>query len=266
MAQQSICISPVYRIFDALGTLTDYIVTKGDLSPENQALFEQIANNLGITDREIKAKDSGLIIRLFAGYHNALAHQLTNRIYLNNSELNTLSPNERKFLIAHELTHHKNHDYFKAWFVRSFFNYLVAHILLKSPCLNRNDNYFHRYLLDGWLIPGLVQFNIWSLLFAQYKQSQKRAADANTLACTDIEFDDAVRAINYLHYPDTKNWPLYGKIGEFLNYYTREYFYTLPIVKEHTPHIASFNDRIKALKNSKQSSPFIFKTPALTVI
>lgn len=264
MAQQSICISPIYKVLDTFGALTDYILTKGDLSPENVALFNQVANDLGIANREIKAKNSGFLLRLFSCYHNPIACQWTNRVYLNDSVINALTPNERKFIIAHELTHHQGHHLFK----RDLLIYLLSIIqvaLTYSTCLDNNESYLHKYMTNGWSLAG-IEFNIFALIFAQYVQQQELAADANALLSTDIDMQDAEKALQHLHYPDTKEWPLYGRILWFFNYYIIEYFCTLPIVKEHVPHIASFKDRIKALKKEHQESSLIFKNPALVTI
>ncbi len=250
MAQQSICISPVYKVLDTFGALTDYIVTKGDLSPENVALFDQVANDLGIANREIKAKNSGLLLRLFFGYHNPVACQGTNRVYLNDSVLNALNLNERKFIIAHELTHHQDHHLFK----RQFLIYILSILkvaLTYSACFDNNESYLHKYMTNGWSLAG-IEFNIFALILAQYAQQQELAADANALLSTDIDMQDAEKALQQVHYPDTKEWPLYGRIINFFNYYLMEYFCTLPVVKEHVPHIASFKDRIKALKKRHQ--------------
>lgn len=239
-----------------LGSLSDYIIARGDLSPENQAIFEQIAKDLGIADRDIKAKDSGLIFRLFTGYHNAMAHQLTNRAYFNDSELNKLSREERKFIMAHELTHHQNHDHFCRIFLKSLCT-IAPMILAHNNILNKNSSYLNQYLLNGWSILDIVNLNIWQLLFAQCAQCQERAADANALLCTDIDIQDATGALQYLHYPNTEGWPLYAKVTNFIVQYLRK-FLSLPILKEHFPHLVSFDERVAALKKHHKTDQFVF--------
>ena len=73
----------LYPVLDGLGSITDVFLSKGKLSKEHEKMFNEVAQSLGIEYRDIKARNSGLLLRLGFGYNNALAVQLTNRVYLN---------------------------------------------------------------------------------------------------------------------------------------------------------------------------------------
>lgn len=60
---------------------------------------------MGLDHRNIKPKNSGIILRFLAGYHNALSMGNLNRVFFNDDILKQMPIEHKKFLIAHELTH-----------------------------------------------------------------------------------------------------------------------------------------------------------------
>jgi Peptidase family M48. len=102
-----------YDAASAVGHITDYIVTKGELSQENQALFEEVAKKLDIDSRNIEVRNSGLLPRLATGYNDTFYNPLTNRVYVNEAFLNTLTTEEKKCIFAQQLTHAKKNHAFK---------------------------------------------------------------------------------------------------------------------------------------------------------
>lgn len=172
--------SPWYFFLSKLGNCTDFLLAKGDLSPNNVKLFNEVARSLGIADREIKAKNSGFLMRFFSGYNNALAVQLFNRTYFNDSELNKMSEEEKRFVMGHELTHHaKNHAWKKmgvVWML-SVASAVCKKLVEPDSISIKKDSILRRYFLNGWDVSGMATISFWGLLQGQYCQAQEREAD-----------------------------------------------------------------------------------------
>jgi hypothetical protein len=65
-----------YPIFDRLGSCADFILSKGKLSTKHEQQFQSVTASLGLKNRDIKARNSGFLLRFLCGYQNALAFQL----------------------------------------------------------------------------------------------------------------------------------------------------------------------------------------------
>lgn len=232
--------SGIYALLNKIGDVTDFFISKGDLSPENEALFNEVAKKLGIAYRNIKAKDSGLILRLLGGYQNALAVQQTNRVYFNNTELNTMSTEEKKFIMGHELTHHANNDVLKMIFMKLFTlvisdqttNYLTENriatrdsILPHYLCSKAETQY---NILNRFA--NTFNLNIWGLLNACVMQKIERNADRGAILNAGVHPKDGKTMFKKIYYPNTQDWPLYAKIQHYC--FTRPLLFlaSLPIL------------------------------------
>jgi hypothetical protein len=54
-----------------------------------------------------------------------------------------------------------------------------------------------------------------------------------------------------LYNPETKTWPLYARISNVLNRLGNR-LYSLPILKQHAPHLPSCKDRIAHILTMKK--------------
>jgi|GEM_PF-5012248 len=246
----------VYKICDTLGYMTDWFITKGDLSIPNQKIFTEVATKLGIQDRNIKPKNSGLLLRLAWGYNNALAMAQTNRVYFNDTELNKLSDEEKRFLMAHELTHHHQHHIWKiiatSLVVDKLLRPRMAHTIKD---MNSIPPFIKNYLTYGygWRINSILLFTLWGLLQAQCSQIHEIEADTNAIILAGADPEAGVRLLHTLYYPDATDWPLYAKVGAFLQRITLPIF-VLPVIKQHVPHLASYEERIAHLRGLKNNA------------
>jgi Zn-dependent protease with chaperone function len=259
-------ISPLYRICDTIGYMTDWFLTKGDLSIHNQKIFAEVATKLGIQDRNIKPRNSGLLLRLTWGYNNALAMAQTNRVYFNDTELNKLSEEEKRFLMAHELTHHHQHHIWKI-----IATSIVVDKLLR-PCMahtikdmNSIPPFIKNYLTYGygWYINSILLFTLWGLLQAQCQQIHETEADTHAITLAGVDPEAGVRFLQTVYYPDTTDWPLYAKVGAFLQKIMLPIF-ALPVIKQHVPHLASYQERIAYLRSLKNNVPHIHTSTCCT--
>lgn len=105
--------SGAYAFFNLLGHIHDLFWARGDLSEKHTAMFNELAEKLGIDKREIKVKNAGFLTRFFWLYNNALASQLFHRVYINEDWLNQMTDDEKRFLMAQKLVHHSKHQGFK---------------------------------------------------------------------------------------------------------------------------------------------------------
>ncbi len=274
--------SVIYKVFDKLGSITDPILTRGELSEKHKQMFEETAKKLGIDHRDIKARNSGLIMRLFFGYNNAMAYPQTNRVYINEDCLNEIDDNSKQFLMAHELDHHLNHDIFSKIVINNIAFPRVEDAIVKSCAIKgfidgENDNFAKQYMTYGinyhpyWmLLPKLgisneiiikiIQFllplpginlSFLELLKGKINQSFETRADTQAVTIAGVNPDGGVKLMRYLHHPDTKNWPLYAKIKQFCIEKFVLPVISLPLFKEHVDHLVSLEDRIAHIKSLK---------------
>lgn len=252
----NVASSSLYYGFDTLGSIADLLLARGDLSEENQKIFAEMAAKLGIADRNIKAKNSGLILRWYFGYHNALALQPLNRVYLNDGVLNEWPDDVKRFIIAHELSHHYHHHIFQSIIVSAIINNAkVAAILfaLRKGFIADSageNNFLKRYMTYGPVIAierlskyFIADFTIWGLIKAQNRQRQETEADTTAIAIAGVSPKTAAKALTLIRYPATDNWPL---DAQFQNWALSRIldFMSLPIIKQHFHHLASLPDRV----------------------
>lgn len=236
----------LYDLFDQVGWMTDWLLTRGSLNEKYTQMFNEITKKLEIDNRHIKAKNSGLLLRWWFGYNNALAVQFTNRVYFNEDVLNELPDEQKKFLMAHELVHHREHHIFKRIAVNEGINLVKKIITYAHQLPGRDENYLNQYLTRGFSLPFQEEFSVYSLLKAQIAQKQETEADTKAITIAGIRPQDGIDLFQNLYYPDTTKWPLYFKIQDKMQRLS-DIICSLPILKEHTPHLASFKDRIEHL-------------------
>lgn len=237
----------LYSIFGKLGTVADYFISKGDLSPENESVFNEVAETLGIADRQIKAQNSGLILRLLIGYNNALACAQLNRVYFNDSELNKMTLEQKRFLIAHELTHHAKHH---VWKIMAFAVVLAIaqkkYIEKAAIHTSGHSAFIDSYFKEGIEIPMFMKFSIWGLIRAQYQQVCEKEADQGAILEAGVHPQDGEAMLNALYKPDTSDWPLYARVNQWIASFLIPIM-ALPVLKQHVPHLASHEERVADL-------------------
>ena len=238
-----------YPFLGKLGSYADIVFSKGEVSKEHQRMFQEIVTSLGIENRNIKIKNSSLLIRLIGGYNNAFAVQYFNRVYFNESCLNEMNDEQKKFLMSHELTHHsKNHLWKRAALHIILFEFLQKNIieLAKKNNMSR-DNYLYRYFTDGFGNSKVLLFSIWHLIEAQVHQNQETEADTEAILKLGVHPQDGVKLLEHLYYPKTDSWPLYAKLMQKYIQLCMPIM-RLPIIKQHIPHLASFDERAKHIQ------------------
>ncbi len=263
----------VYQVLDKLGSCFDLIISKGRLSEKDEKLFKEVASSLGIENRDIKPRNSGLLLRLMSGYNNALAMQHLNRVYFNASCLKKMSDGHKKFLMGHELTHHqKNHVWKRAalavpmWFAqkgigkltrpvekedKKHFNWKTFKKEEGPVDVQRHSPVYYRYFSEGFQIPMLVDFSLKSLIMAQFCQRQETEADELAIRNAGATAEDGVACLQQIYYPDTKDWPLYAKVMAVMSRILMPIM-SLPVIKQHMPHLVSFKERAEHLRGLKK--------------
>jgi hypothetical protein len=91
---------------------------------------------------------------------------------------------------------------------------------------------------------------------AQFCQRQETEADELAVQKVGAKVEDGVACLQQIYYPDTQDWPLYAKV---INIWYRILMpiMSLPIIKHHIPHLASFKDRIEHLKGLQKQQDSI---------
>lgn len=242
----------IYRVFDAFGAMTDWLLTRGKLSDKNTQMFNDISKKLGIEDREIKVRNSGLLLRLFYQYNNALADQYANRVYINEDHLNELTDGEKQFLMAHELAHHKNHHEFKILGVGAalaFIQFLfIKAFITRTP----NDGLIKKYLTHGICSPLIsllaINVSIWGLFKAMAHQHCETEADTHAVTVAHIDPSHGAALMKNMYYPNSRNWPLYGKAQAVIQRVALPVL-ALPGIKHHVNHLASYEDRVAHIQS-----------------
>jgi Zn-dependent protease with chaperone function len=233
-----------YKFADYVGQESDIILSKGHLEDKYEKMFQDLCHKMQIHDRNIKVRNSGLILRLLTGYHNALACQLNNRVYLNQSVIKELNDDSVKFMMAHELIHHKRHhnlETLKISLLIDLSKKISTNIFNKK---GENKDFLISYLTNGSNSFGL---SVWGLLKAKFCQEQELQADREAITIGGQSIDSGINLMENLYNPNTTNWPLYAKYSWFISKIYLK-IGSLPIIKDHVPHLASKEDRIKELK------------------
>lgn len=245
----------IYEVCDKIGSVTDLIYTKGDIDKEDEALFKEVAQSLGIADRKVKPKNSGLLVRLLMGYNNAAAISLFNRVYLNASCLKKMTTEEKRYLMAHELSHHKNHDSWKIAGLNLLKLYVTSEIaksLTSSDGVKTHSPFYGRYFLEGFTVAFLFELSLKSLLFGQALQKIELEADRLAITRGGASAQAAASCLHDMYHPDTTDWPLYAKAVNKISQIFMP-IYSLPIIKEHMPHLTCLEDRVAYLSSVPQN-------------
>lgn len=240
----------IYPVLDRIGSITDWVLSRGKLEEKYEKMFQEVAASLGIADREVKARNSGLFFRLAFGYQNALAFQPTNRVYLNEDFLRELGDDEVKFLMAHELTHHRNHDALIFGITAGMLASIQTNIMSKQRINGTADSYLDRYLARGWTFPLLPQLSARSLVEGQIHQHCETRADTQAVTVAGADPEAGARLMENIYDPETKNWPLYARFNQFFLGIMLK-VYALPIIKSHAPHLASCKERVAHILSLK---------------
>lgn len=255
----------LYPVFDKVGVVADKILTRGELSEKHTKMFEEVATKLGIEKRKIKVRNTGLLLRFVTGYSNAMAIPYWNRVYMNEDSLAEMSDEAKKFIMAHELVHHREHHIWKRLIVGRVIDKVALQVVLNAKnkeIINGNDALLTQYFTYGcivpqnssWLTRGLFRLvpepSIWGLAKSQYSQSHEIEADAKAVTIAGMNPEAGVEVINYLYYPTTANWPLYAKVSNIVHRILLPIM-SLPILKEHVSHPAH-KDRVAHLMSLKE--------------
>lgn len=240
----------IYLLFHAFGCITDIFFTRGDVSEKHQKMFNDIARKLGIENRGLQVKNMGLISRLATSYNNAFASPTTNRVYVNEDVLNQLSDGEKQFLMAHELTHHRNHHIWKNWIITTITLAVLENILQGKVDANKpNKNLLEKYCDKDNSVFLLGAFSIHKLVQGQISQMFETEADTEAITVAGLDPEDGVKLFDFLENPDTTNWPLYAKMQNFVGHYMHK-LYSLPIINLHMSHppIHERQEHLRSLK------------------
>lgn len=239
----------VCQIFDKIGYGADFVLSKGHVSSEDEKLFKEVAASLGIENRDIKVRNSGLLLRILAGYNNALAIQYLNRVYLNASCLKNMTEGQKRFLMAHELTHHQKNHMWKRIVV--MIPLMIAKKAIeKNVEKNGNSPILQRYFFEGFGIPMILDLSLLGLLQAQLFQMHETEADDSAVLEAGAKIEDGIACLKQIHHPDTKGWPLYAKVFNVVHQMLTPVM-CLPIIKQHMPHLVSLKDRASDLSSLK---------------
>jgi hypothetical protein len=236
----------VYAILDRFGSVADSILARGDLSPENQKLVEEVAAKLHLEHRDIKAKNAGFILRMWFGYESVLAIQELNRVYFNDDVLNEYPQDTRKFAIARGLSHHYDNRSWK-WllFSKVLLSYVKKFVISKAVQkefiiskfkpdgeLIVSGNDLAEYLTIGSKFRGILLGSIWDLLLAQYDQQQEMYTDATAVIVAGLNPAFGKDFLYQSTYPTTDTWPLYARAFNLFRRVVRP-IYSLPIIRHH---------------------------------
>jgi Zn-dependent protease with chaperone function len=251
----------IYEAFDKLGDYADLIYSKGKLSEHDEQLFQKTAVSLGIEKRKIKARNSGLILRLLTGYTNALAVEPFNRVYLNAACLEKMTDEQKKFLMGHELSHLLKHDMLSRLVINKALSTVKEKIKTQ---IETPSPLPYRYFVEGLVNLPLVgiDLSITGLIKAQLYQRQETRADESAILLAGATAQGATEFLEqHAQNPNTKDWPLYAKVLQLL-VNPMLTILCLPIIKQHIPHLASFNDRINHLKELEKNKTSTVPTAA----
>lgn len=248
----------VYKIFDKVGTVADCIIARGNLEKKHQTMFDELVNKLGLTDREIKAKNAGLLPRLLLGYNNSASTEPFNRIYFNQDVLNDMPDEVAKALMANELIHALRHHFFThyipAALLEDLINTCMKHFILQS--------HQHEILLnippqlslaEQYAIGNLRGLNFSKLLISPIIRSTEYQADTEAVTVADIKPETAILLMLFLKNPPTNNWPLYAKIQNFIFNKICMPILSLPLLKQHQTH-PTYKERIDNFENLKSKA------------
>lgn len=248
----------VYKIFDKVGTVADCIIARGNLEKKHQTMFDELVNKLGLINREIKAKNVGLLPRLLLGYNNAVSMEQFNRIYFNQDVLNDMPDEVAKALMAHELIHALRHHLFThhipSGLLEELINTCMKHFILQS--------HQHEILLnippqlslaEQYAIGNLRGLNFAKLFTSPITRSAEYQADTEAVTVAGIKPEAAILLMLFLKNPPTNNWPLYAKIQNFIFNKICMPILSLPVLKQHINH-PTYKERIDNFENLKSEA------------
>lgn len=174
-------------------------------------MFQEVAKKMRLGHRNIQVKNTGLSLRLFLGYHNALACGPLNCVYLNADILNHLSDKASEALMGHELAH---------------FRHRLPHA---------------KNLLSNYL-PVMLN--------PQVAQIYELDADSQTFNVGKLDPQGGIELMKYLQNPDLSKWPLYAKLQFYLLVNPIEKLTSLPLLEFLRTH-PTYAKRIANLEQLK---------------
>jgi hypothetical protein len=234
-------VGKIYSVFDTFGDLADIVFARGNLSPQNQKLFEELAAKLHLEHRNIKAKNAGIFMRILMGYQHTFAIQELNRVYFNDDVLDEYSQDARKFAIAHGLSYHHNNRSWKLLLVKALLLDIKKIVINKAIAMGfiiLTPNPLHlspKNFLISYLTLSPYFLNVWELLLAQYDQQQEMQADATVVTTAGLNPASGKDFLYQLTYPTTDTWPLYAQIENLALSLLRP-IRSLPIIRNHIKH------------------------------
>ena len=121
----------------------------------------------------------------------------------------------------------------------------------KKVLVQQHSPIYYRYFVEGYAVPLLLEFSLKSLIMAQICQRQETEADESAILKVGATPEDGIACLQQLYYPNTKDWPLYAKVGNLINRVLMPIL-SLPVIKQHMPHLTSFKERTEHLRNLKK--------------
>lgn len=255
-----------YDIANAVGDVTDLIAAKGKLSKKNQVIFDEMAKKIDIDNRNIQVRNSGLLMRLGVGYNFSAYEPFTNRVYVNESFLNELTTEQKKFVFAQALIAAKNNHAFKKLalaYAADYTNGFARDLAVRNGLLNRvhvivrnidnqdqileeyddypNNNVIKQYLAVGIYNRFGIRLSLANLITAQINQAYDKEANIDAIKIAGIKPEEAIACIEKMYHPDTDKWPAYAKIQNVI-IQLRFALMSLPILKQHAHDLVSSDD------------------------
>lgn len=252
----------MYPVFEVLGAITDPFITKGHMDQRYRKLFKEVAQKMGVDDRDIKLRNSGLLMRLARGYWNTTTLQRTNRVYANQDVLEKMSDEEIKYIFARELAYHKHHHGVSRFACDYGFKYLKIVMFLQCVMAGViNENNINtlpvNYIFGSIQVPFLgnvisgklssLSFGLTTLVLAQLIKKQKKYGDRIAVEKAGVSKEAATSALTQMYNPQVdEKWPLYARFqAELFNMGLP--VANLPIIKQHAWHLTSLNERVDNL-------------------
>lgn len=273
----------IHSFCNFVGTLNDLLVSRGNFSPKNEQLFQEVARSINIDKRKVKLKNSGILIRFLQGYHSNHSSQLCNRIYINQDWFDQLPENQKRFLLTQMLLHHRNEqggmEFFVhmiplrifMWLARSVTHRLISDNAnpikryISTPVGNlvqprvelvfdHPEDLFNRQIIGfraRKVIDFFALFNLCRLLSAQLSQHLESKLDHDAVIVAELDPEIGVELMKSIYQPDTAQWPIYGKLQMGIYRAIIEPIKCLPIIKQHCANLVSYKDRVAYLRSLK---------------
>ncbi len=155
-----------------------------EVSPENEQFIRDIQKEIGLENQRIRIKRmSKLATRLF-GRENAFA-TLGNNLFISEDWFNTLSQEEKRFLVGHELAHLKKRHPLKMYGIN--IGRLLLSICIAEALKKRLSS---TGLIPNMLREGLLVLNNLILLLDICYLSRKCEYEADDIAARELNNPD----------------------------------------------------------------------------